>query len=266
MNSLPHASFAAPPAAADCASPLAIKVLTLNTHKGFTTFNRRFVLHELREAIREAGADIVFLQEVLGDDAAARRPRVKVRVPQYEFLADSLWPHYSYGRNAAYPEGHHGNAVLSKFPILSYRNIDISIAGPERRGMLHCVLDLPGRTQMLHVICVHLGLVARHRIEQMHRVCALIDSLPADEPLILAGDFNDWLQRACAILRERAGLIEAFAQTQGRPARSFPAFWPLLRLDRIYCRHLSALDPQVLSKAPWSKLSDHAALLAELRA
>lgn len=250
---------------AACAPPSSIKVLTLNLHKGFTTFNRRFVLHELREAIRAAGADVVFLQEVLGDDAAARRPRVKVRAPQYEFLADSLWPHFSYGRNAAYPEGHHGNAVLSKFPILSYRNIDISIAGPERRGMLHCVLDLPGSTRMAHVICVHLGLVARHRIEQLHRVCELIDALPANEPLILAGDFNDWQQHACAILRERVGLLEAFAPTLGAPARSFPAFWPLLRLDRIYCRNATAMNPQVLSKAPWSKLSDHAALFAELR-
>lgn len=254
-------------AAADaCPPPLSIKVLTLNTHKGFTTFNRRFMLHELRDAIRSVGADVVFLQEVLGDDASARRPRPNLpRVPQYEFLADSLWPHYSYGRNAAYPEGHHGNAVLSKFPILSYSNTDISVAGPERRGMLHCVLDLPGRSSNAHVICVHLGLLAKHRQEQVHRLCSLIDTLPADEPLILAGDFNDWQQRSGAILHRRAGLVEAFALRQGRPARSFPALYPLLRLDRIYHRNATSTNPKVLSKAPWSRLSDHAGLLAELQ-
>lgn len=247
------------------AAPLSIKVLTLNVHKGFNSFNRRFVLHELREAIRSVGADVVFLQEVLGDDAGARPAGVNwPRVPQYEFLADSLWPHFSYGRNAAYPEGHHGNALLSKFPIARFRNIDISIAGRERRGVLHCVLQLPGGNRLVDVICVHLGLVAAHRLRQLHLLCGLIDTLPPDAPLILAGDFNDWQQRAGILLGRRAGLVEAFTATQGQPARSFPAIWPLLRLDRIYLRNATVRCPRVLSKAPWSRLSDHAGLFAEI--
>lgn len=254
------------PGAQTSAIPLSIKVLTLNTHKGFSSFNRRFVLHDLREAIRSVGADLVFLQEVLGDDAAARSGRVRApRVPQYEFLADSLWPHYSYGRNAVYPHGHHGNALLSKFPILRYHNTDISIAGPERRGMLHCVLRPPGWGTDVHAICVHLGLMAAHRIRQLNLLCELISTLPAPEPVILAGDFNDWRLHADEILGRRAGLVEVFASSQGRPARTFPAAWPLLRLDRIYCRNTSISGPGVLSKAPWSRLSDHAGLIAELR-
>ena len=43
-----------------------LNVLTLNVHKGFTFFNRRFILPELREAVRATGADLVFLQEVHG--------------------------------------------------------------------------------------------------------------------------------------------------------------------------------------------------------
>jgi endonuclease/exonuclease/phosphatase family metal-dependent hydrolase len=43
-----------------------------------------------------------------------------------------------------YPKGqHHGNAVMSKFPIVHYQNHDVSIAGPEKRGLLHCVLHVP---------------------------------------------------------------------------------------------------------------------------
>ena len=59
-------------------------------------------------------------------------------------MADALWPQFAYGRNAVYPHGHHGNAVLSKFPILRYENRDVSISGPEKRALLHCVLDVPG--------------------------------------------------------------------------------------------------------------------------
>ena len=43
-----------------------LTVMTVNTHKGFTTFNRKFILPELRDAVRKVGADVVFLQEVLG--------------------------------------------------------------------------------------------------------------------------------------------------------------------------------------------------------
>lgn len=48
-------------AIAAAALSFSIKVLTVNIHKGFTFFNRRFILHELREAVRAVGADVVFL-------------------------------------------------------------------------------------------------------------------------------------------------------------------------------------------------------------
>ena len=133
----------ATPAATD-SQPIAFKVLTVNVHKGFTTFNRRFMLHELREAVRDVAADLVFLQEVLGTHHRhARRFANFPQVPHYEFLADTIWSQYAYGRNAVYDNGDHGNALLSKFPITHYENHDISISGPERRGMLHCVLQPP---------------------------------------------------------------------------------------------------------------------------
>ena len=172
--------------------PIAFKVLTVNVHKGFTTFNRRFMLHELREAVRDVAADLVFLQEVQGTHHRhASRLANFPQVPHYEFLADTIWSQYAYGRNAVYDNGDHGNALLSKFPIVHYENHDISISGPERRGMLHCVLQPPGHHAPVHAICVHLGLQEAHRQQQLLRVCKLVNSFPAHEPVVLAGDFND---------------------------------------------------------------------------
>jgi endonuclease/exonuclease/phosphatase family metal-dependent hydrolase len=246
---------------------LRFKVLTLNTHKGFTVFNRRFVLHELREAVRATGADIVFLQEVLGShDKHSVRHADWPRRPQYEFLADTIWQDFAYGRNAVYPHGHHGNAVLSKFPIAHYRNHDISLhIGPERRGLLHCVMKVPGRAGTeIHGICVHLSLMESHRRQQLDLLCKLIDSeVPRDAPLVVAGDFNDWRRRARRRLGERAWVEDAFVAAGGGEARTFPARWPLLRLDRIYFRNLRNVRPAVHSVRPWSHLSDHAALSAE---
>jgi hypothetical protein len=44
-----------------------LHIATYNIHKGFSNFNRRMVVHELRERLRQLGADLVFLQEVQGD-------------------------------------------------------------------------------------------------------------------------------------------------------------------------------------------------------
>ncbi len=245
-----------------------IRVLTVNTHKGFTAFNRRFMLHELREAVRDTSADVVFLQEVLGEHEGWSKHK-KSRdhwppQPQYEFLADSIWHDHAYGRNAVYPEGHHGNALLSKYPISRWQNRDISLNGIERRGLLHCELNVQNVSRPVHTVCVHLSLRESHRQKQLARLAELVNSIPANEPLIVAGDFNDWRLKGQALLKQTTDLVEVFSLERGLPARTFPASMPTLRLDRIYIRAAESHAPVVLPKSPWSKLSDHRPLLAEV--
>lgn len=240
-----------------------LRVLTLNLHKGFSALNRRFVLHEIRAAVRLVGADIVFLQEVLGAAPAGRADSVSL--PQYEFLADSIWSQHAYGHNAVSPDGHHGNALLSKYPIERWRNIDVSVNGRERRGLLHCVLAVPGLTLPLHAVCVHLGLTEGQRQQQIDQLCRLLDAeVPPGAPVLVAGDFNDWSLRGHRRLRQGCALVDVHAHSRGRPARTFPARHPLLRLDRIYVRGARLHDPIVLPRRPWSHLSDHTPLAAEV--
>ena len=247
-------------------APMILTVMTVNIHKGFTFFNRRFILPELRDAVRKVGADVVFLQEVQGTHEDHRHKFTGwPEAPHYEFLADDLWPQYAYGRNVVYPKGHHGNAVMSKFPIIYDQNHDCSIAGPEKRGLLHCILRAPGQPIDIHVICVHLGLLERHRRQQLGLLCEMVrGEVPDNAPLIVAGDFNDWRHRADRVLGPGAALGEVFVTAYGAPARTFPARFPLLCLDRIYVRNASAHLPVVLPRKPWSHLSDHAPLAAEI--
>ncbi|WP_029920619.1 endonuclease/exonuclease/phosphatase family protein [Nevskia soli] len=241
-----------------------LKLLTLNTHKGFTSFNRRFVLHELREAVRGVAADIVFLQEVIGahHGHAARHANWPAE-PQYQFLAESIWGSVAYGCNAVYQHGDHGNAILSRYPIKHYRNHDISSSRMERRGILHSVIDAP-QGQEIHVICTHLSLREAHRQRQFQQLCGVIASeVPPQATLFVAGDFNDWRGRAHPILLREAGLREAFIEAGGQAAASFPARWPMLQLDRIYFRNAGVLRCEVLRSNPWSRLSDHLPLYAE---
>jgi endonuclease/exonuclease/phosphatase family metal-dependent hydrolase len=250
----------------DGGARFSFRVMTVNVHKGFSFLNRRFILHELREAVRSVAADVVFLQEVQGThEHHSSRVNDWPTAPQYEFLADSIWPQFAYGRNAVYPHGHHGNAVLSKFPIIHHENHDVTISGPEARGMLHCVLRAPGYARPIHAICVHLGLRESHRRRQLDLLCRMVcDGIPEEDPLLVAGDFNDWRRRAHGVLERCAGLREVFVHAYGQAARTFPARFPTLQLDRIYVRNAQVHAPMVLPRRPWSHLSDHAPLAAEI--
>ena len=247
----------------------ALSIATWNIHKGFSQFNRRMMVHELRDRLRELSADIVFLQEVQGLHLGhAARHSDWPALPQHEFLAEDVWANHSYGRNMVYDRGHHGNAILSRFPILHEHNQDVTHLRFERRGLLHCAIELPAQALPLHCVCVHLSLFARSRRRQMDALSSRIEELvPAAAPLLIAGDFNDWRNHADDLLADRLGLVEVFAGggIGQRPSRSYPAALPMFRLDRIYQRGLQVLSSQVHAGRPWSGISDHAALSAEFR-
>lgn len=244
-----------------------LSVATWNIHKGFSQFNRRMMVHELRDRLRELSADVVFLQEVQGLHLrhAAMHPDWP-STPQHEFLAEDVWGNHSYGCNVIYDHGHHGNAILSRFPILHEHNQDVTHLRFEKRGLLHCALELPQLPQPLHCVCVHLSLFARSRRRQMDALASRIEELvPADAPMLIAGDFNDWRNHAHDLLAERLGLVEVFSTAGQRPSRSYPAALPMFCLDRIYQRGLRTVDTQVHARLPWSAISDHAALSANFK-
>lgn len=244
-----------------------IRILTYNIHKGFDTGNIRFMLHQIREQLEQADVDIAFLQEIQGEHRGKQNTIKGWPIEsQFEFLADRLWPHYAYGKNAIYNHGHHGNAILSKYPFISWDNINVSSISWASRSLLHGVVTLPEHAR-LHVVCIHLDLFTHHRERQLEILSRYIaDHVPMHEPLLVAGDFNDWLGQAQYHLEqhltEELRLTEIFRQLHGRYARSFPAWLPLLPVDRIYYRGLKPIECQCLKKKPWRRLSDHAPLYA----
>ena len=190
-----------------------LRIATYNIHKGFSNFNRRAILHDVRDRLRLLDADLIFLQEVQGANETHGLNHTLWATPQHEFLADSVWGEFAYGKNAVYEDGHHGNAILSRYPITRWENEDVSAHPLERRGLLHCELQVPGWEETLHCICVHLGLFARWRLQQVKLLCERIDRMvPHDAPLVIAGDFNDWRHRLSDILHDRLDGMTAIAQ------------------------------------------------------
>jgi endonuclease/exonuclease/phosphatase family metal-dependent hydrolase len=241
-----------------------LKIVTYNIHKGFSFGKSRFVLHQMRELLNHLDADIIFLQEIQG-----KHEQHELRIsgwptePQFEFLASKIWPHYTYGKNAIYRKGHHGNAILSKYPFCFCENIDVSIQKRASRSLLHGIITLPNK-DILHVICVHLGLMKFEREKQINILVERISShIPANEPLVIAGDFNDWRYNSTNQLEFNLGLEEIFKTLRGSYAKSFPSWQPTLSVDRIYYRGVKPELCKRFNQYPWKSLSDHLPLYAE---
>ncbi|WP_039756007.1 endonuclease/exonuclease/phosphatase family protein [Chromobacterium haemolyticum] len=243
-----------------------ITVVTYNIHKGMSPLNRHVRLGDMASALESIDADVLFLQEVQGKNIERALQHASwPKLPQHHFLARRLDHKAAYGLNAAYEHGHHGNALLTRFPINTWCNRDISVNRFESRGLLHCQLTPAGWKRPVVTLCGHFNLLARDRRKQFLDLARYVrENVPEDAPLILAGDFNDWREEATDHLMDSLGLVEVFDQLFGRHARSFPARMPMLPLDRIYVRGLKPLGAEVLKGAPWSRLSDHLPLSASL--
>ena len=194
-----------------------LRTMTYNIHKGFSAGNRRFVLQQIREELRIADVDIVFLQEIQGQHLLHKAKLIDwPSESQFEYMADKLWPHYAYGKNAIYNAGHHGNAILSKYPFIHWENLNVSSMRWASRSLLHGVVQIQEPPDKLHVICVHLDFMPGLRRRQIKILNERIrECVPQDEPLILAGDFNDWNGQVTRNLASNLELHEVFHNLQG---------------------------------------------------
>jgi endonuclease/exonuclease/phosphatase family metal-dependent hydrolase len=242
-----------------------LSVMTWNIHKGFTSGNRAFVLPRMRELIREAQVDMVLLQEVLGEhNVHAGHITNWPKESQFEFLADQVWPHYAYGKNAILDQSHHGNAILSKYPFAAWENINVALFQRASRSLLHGTLAIPGTSKRVHVLCLHLGLLGSERRQQLRKLNAHLETIKAShDAVIVGGDFNDWTGgQVSRHLDPALGLEEAFMQSNQEHARTFPARWPMLCVDRIYFSGLTLKSCACLNGKEWRELSDHVPLMA----
>lgn len=244
-----------------------LKILSYNIHKGFDWNNRNYCLQEMKHLINSSQAEIVFLQEVVGkNDNFKEKGMVD---SQFEFLADELWPHYSYAQNALYDHGHHGNLILSKYPIENFENFNLSTNTWEKRGMLVCKINIPVSEdnpiqKSLFAACLHLNLLHGGRKIQYEKIKNYINNkcLVENLPFIVAGDFNDWNQKSFLVFEEDMGMHEAHKYSNGSFARTFPSKVPILCLDRIYVKNMEIINSHVVFYD--QHLSDHLPIFCEV--
>lgn len=234
-----------------------LRFVTYNIRKGLGASGKSLTaFEELAEALRTREPDIVLVQEVFHPSDAAV-------LQQSTELATRLGMTSFYEANKHRRVGHHGNATVTKHKIVDSQNYDISTNRFERRGALYCKLDV-GRGKPLHVLNVHLGLNQRQRMAQIGMVKEIMQArVPQEDPFILAGDFNDWNRYLDPIIQRELKVENSLGP--GAPqARTWPAKRPVFCLDRVYVRNLATHKTTRLTGDPWTVLSDHLPLWAEL--
>lgn len=220
----------------------------------------------MQAAVAALNADVICLQEVrrINHKEAAYFTHWP-ELPQADFLAP---PGYEavYRTNAFTKHGEHGNALLSRFPVTAHAHEDMSDHRFEQRGLLHATLHVEG--QHVHVIVVHLGLIASSRQRQLAQLSQYIErDIPKKDALIVAGDFNSpiapvrWAQGAMGSSKQDARKPLQHA-LKGHP--TFPSRLPIVQLDHVFSRHAKIISVSVPQGPDWARMSDHLPLVVEL--
>jgi endonuclease/exonuclease/phosphatase family metal-dependent hydrolase len=213
----------------------------------------RTSIKRIARVLSELDADIIALQEIFS--VADQQPG------QVELLASELGLHASFGRTRNHRGRPYGNAILTRWPILASREMDLSRANRERRGCIRTDLKTPRGT--LHVFNIHMG---TSYFERRHQVRRLLSSKQIDEdlsgPRVLVGDFNEWIRGLTTrLLSDKFESLNL--ELHVRKRRSYPGLLPLLHLDHIYFERPLHVEKAELVRTRLSKIaSDHLPLVA----
>ncbi|MDH4224780.1 MAG: endonuclease/exonuclease/phosphatase family protein [Deltaproteobacteria bacterium] len=235
-------------------SPIPLKIITFNMRKGKGDHVARVGMESLEAALAREAPDLVLLQEVFHSHAEAGWG-------QGEQLADHLSMELAYTPNNTIKKGHYGNATLSRHPITVFANHNISTNPVEKRGALYTRVAVGGRP--VHLVNTHLGLNGRQRRVQVGHLEQVIAShVPHQDPLVVAGDFNDWTGSLRKRIRRRWPLHDALSGLSLKDRRTWHTRFPLFTLDHLYYTGLGVEEVRVGNSGQWGGLSDHFPIIA----
>lgn len=224
----------------------ALRLCTYNIH-GAVGRDGLFSPPLIAAVLDDIDADVIAMQEVpLG---GAHWPNVLHALEHHLPMVGVEGYTFSVGKRRF------GNAILSRYPILETRRLNLSVAGREPRGALDADIHFEG--QRLRVIATHLGLRAD---ERQHQVARLLEVFDTDQmPVILMGDVNEWF-----VWGKTLRTLVSHFQSVPAPA-TFPARWPVFALDRIWIRpRFRLMNVRVHRSAAARIASDHLPLVAQI--
>lgn len=225
--------------------------VSYNIHKCVGT-DRRFDPARIAAVIAEMAPDVIALQEAdrrFGDRAglldlkALERETGLVPVPVVNNHAGHGW---------------HGNLVLMREGLVEGLH-QIRLPGLEPRGALVADIALPAGP--VRVIAAHLGLLRASRRLQIEALIAHV-SEEIGRPVVLMGDLNEWRRQRRSALH---GFQPVFGPL-GHGVPSFPAYFPVLALDRVFAQPEAIVERIEAHDLPLARVaSDHLPMKALVR-
>lgn len=222
-----------------------LRLMTWNIHGGVGP-DRRFDLDRIAALVARHRPDILALQEIdtRGRGVDCLAPLQGLRIG-----------HFAEARTIAVPDGHYGHALFSRWPTREVVLHDISVRRREPRIAIEVRIDTPQGP--LHLVAAHLGLALLERRRQAMALAAMARRA-GGMPTVMMGDFNDWFSFGLVTRTLSRALPERTT------LRSFPACWPTLRLDRIYCS-IPGMLAASFADGEARAASDHLPIIADIR-
>jgi endonuclease/exonuclease/phosphatase family metal-dependent hydrolase len=235
-----------------------LRLVTYNIHKGVGT-DRRLRLDRIAEIVRHYDPHVVCLQEVTWAPAA------RARRTQPQALADAIGlPHCVVALNCIRWSCVYGNMTLSKFPIETHENLDLTVTFKKSRGALYTLIRLPHAP--LHVFNAHLGLAGYERAMQMRELVADTPRLAGPrEAVVYAGDMNDWRHRIFSDVLATSGYRCAAGDADDPGHATYPSRLPVVALDKVFVHGAVKAARATPSRLALARVaSDHHPVVVEL--
>lgn len=238
-----------------------IHVLTFNIHHG-VGIDGKLNLSRIAEVIQESGADLVGLNEV--DRSFSKRSD---HVDQIQWLSEKLNMHYAFGPATAIQSQNdamlkeYGNALLSRYPIISHENHPFQSGNRmfEGRSLLQTEVEI--QEQRVKLFVTHLSLSPLKQNKQVEYILKKREETRL--PVIFFGDYNtrpgtrQWKK----ITSKVTDVCHSF---QSAPCKTFPSFRPKVQLDYIFVsEHFHIDSVEFIPKH--RNASDHIPIKATLR-
>jgi len=203
------------------------------------------------QLIHELKADIVGLQEVDFSPLGEKKSH------QLNYLSAATGLHAVAGPTIQRVDAEFGNALLTRPEINTLQLHDVSFPGRQPRGVIDAVVAYEGKT--VRILVTHLGLHARERRHQVLRLLKILSDPQQMDCTILLGDINEWRPQGFAIrmLNARLG--------RGISSRTFPSFYPVFALDRLWVEPRRALVEKTIPRHRLARVaSDHLPIRATI--
>ena len=201
--------------------------------------------------------DLVALQEVDMGTNRVNQDR------QAEVIANHLGMFYVFGNTVNYIGGEHGNAILSKYPIISSQNSDISPdITSERRGLLRATVDLEFRT--LKFYSTKFGVMDEEQKYHSRRIGKFFNRTKLNEPVIFGGDLGvkPFSPLLASLMKNMIDLGTRF----NSPTATYPTNLMSRRLDYILVnKYVEPIEYSIPIDELSTISSDHLPIMVKVR-